>query len=125
FCLLLLGIYPSIWLIMLGLFCFKFLLPMINGCSQAIWQGRIPPGVQGRVFALRRMFAQFTIPLGDFLAGPLADFVFEPVMRGNNIVSNTVGPIIGTGPGRGIALMLICLSILPMLFALWRYSNKQ
>lgn len=125
FCLLVMGIYPSFWLVMIGLFCFKFLLPMINGCSQAIWQGRIPQGVQGRVFALRRMFAQFTVPLGDFLAGPLADLVFEPAMRGNNIVSNTVGPLIGTGPGRGIALMLICLSILPMLFALWGYSNKE
>ncbi|MGI5309471.1 MFS transporter [Rheinheimera sp. WS51] len=125
FCLLLLGIYPSIWLIMIGLFCFKFLLPIINGSSQAIWQSRIPQGVQGRVFALRRMFAQFTIPLGDFLAGPLADFVFEPVMRGENIVSNSIGPLIGTGPGRGIALMLICLSIFPILFAIWGYSKKQ
>lgn len=125
FSLLLLGIYPSIWLIMLGLFSFKFLLPMINGCSQAIWQSRIPQGVQGRVFALRRMFAQFTVPLGDFLAGPLADFVFEPVMRGDNAISATVGQLIGTGPGRGIALMLICLSVIPMLLALWGYSNKK
>ena len=125
FSLLLLGIYPSIWLIMLGLFSFKFLLPMINGCSQAIWQSRIPQGVQGRVFALRRMFAQFTVPLGDFLAGPLADFVFEPIMRGDNAISASVGQLIGTGPGRGIALMLICLSIVPMLLAVWGYSNKK
>lgn len=125
FSLLLLGIYPSVWLIMLGLFSFKFLLPMINGCSQAIWQSRIPQGVQGRVFALRRMFAQFTVPLGDFLAGPLADFVFEPIMRSNNAISASIGQLIGTGPGRGIALMLICLSVVPMLLAVWGFSNQK
>lgn len=124
-CLFIMGLSPMIWVIMFGLFMFQFLVPIINGSSQVIWQTRIPPAMQGRVFALRRMFAQFTIPLGDFLAGPLSDFIFEPLMRTENAVSATVGPVIGTGPGRGIGLMLIILAIFPILFALWGYMNKD
>jgi MFS family permease len=124
-CLFIMGLSPMIWVIMFGLFLFQFLVPIINGSSQVIWQTRIPAAMQGRVFALRRMFAQFTIPLGDFLAGPLADFVFEPLMRSENSVSNIAGPIIGMGPGRGIGLMLISIAILPVLFALWGFMNAK
>jgi MFS family permease len=124
-CLFIMGLSPMIWVIMFGLFMFQFLVPIINGSSQVIWQTRIPPGMQGRVFALRRMFAQFTIPLGDFLAGPLSDFVFEPIMRSENTISSIAGPMIGTGPGRGIGLMLIILAIFPILFALWGYMKSD
>ncbi len=124
-CLFIIGLSPMIWVIMFGLFMFQFLVPIINGSSQVIWQTRIPPAMQGRVFSLRRMFAQFTIPLGDFLAGPLSDYVFEPIMRNQNAISDVAGPIIGTGPGRGIGLMLIVLAIFPMLFVIWGYMKSD
>lgn len=54
---------------------------IINGSNLAIWQSKVPPDVQGRVFAVRRLIAQVTSPLGVLIAGPLADFVFEPAMR--------------------------------------------
>jgi MFS family permease len=124
-CLFIMGLSAMVWVVMFGLFMFQFLVPIINGSSQVIWQTRIPPAMQGRVFALRRMFAQFTIPLGDFLAGPLSDFVFEPMMRTENSISDVVGPVIGIGPGRGIGLMLIILAIFPILFALWGYMKSD
>lgn len=52
--------------------------PIVNGCSQAIWQRKTPGDVQGKVFAVRRMFAWFMTPLAYGIAGPLADRVFEP-----------------------------------------------
>lgn len=92
--------------------------PFINGCSQAIWQAKIPSQVQGRVFALRRMLTAFTVPLAFLLAGPLADYVFEPLLVSDGALAGTVGALIGTGPGRGIGLIYILLGSLGAVFTL-------
>ena len=62
-------------------------LPIINASSQAIWQSKTPPDMQGRVFAVRRMIAQFTVPIGDFSAGPLADKIFNPALMPGGALS--------------------------------------
>lgn len=48
------------------------MIPFVNAHSLAIWQVRTPLALQGRVFAVRRLIAQFTFPLGTLLAGSLA-----------------------------------------------------
>lgn len=83
------------------------LIPVINGSNQAIWQSKVAPDVQGRVFASRRLIAWITQPLSPLIAGPLADFVLEPAMRGNGALPATFGWLVGTGPGTGMALMFI------------------
>ncbi len=45
------------------------MVPIMNAHSQAIWQAQTPPELQGRVFAVRRLIAQFTWPLSTALAG--------------------------------------------------------
>jgi len=45
------------------------LAPIMNAHSQTIWQIQTPRELQGRVFAVRRVIAQFTWPLGTALAG--------------------------------------------------------
>lgn len=52
-------------------------IPLMNVHSQAIWQTQTPPELQGRVFAFRRVIAQFTGPMGTALAG-WAGGIFEP-----------------------------------------------
>jgi hypothetical protein len=105
---------PSIPLIAIGTFGMFFVLPIVNGCSQAIWQTKTPVEVQGRVFAVRRMIGASTIPLAYLLSGPLADRVFEPLMASGHF-SSSVGQFIGVGHGRGIALMFIGAGLLTML----------
>jgi len=86
--------------------------PMVNASSQAIWQSKVPPDLQGRVFSVRLMIAQFGGPLSMLLAGPLADRVFEPAMREGGALVGVFGPLMGTGPGAGMALMLVLAGIL-------------
>ena len=43
--------------------------PLMNAHSQTIWQTETPREMQGRVFAVRRVIAQFTIPIGTAFAG--------------------------------------------------------
>jgi len=58
-------------------FIFDAMTPILNAHSQAIWQKQTPRELQGRVFAVRRVIAQFTFPLSTALAG-LAGGLFNP-----------------------------------------------
>ena len=49
-------------------------LPAANAHSQAIWQSVTPHELQGRVFAVRRVIAQFAGPFSTALAGVLAGY---------------------------------------------------
>ncbi|HEY3341897.1 MAG TPA: MFS transporter, partial [Anaerolineae bacterium] len=51
--------------------------PILNAHSQAIWQIQTPRELQGRVFAVRRLIAQFSWPASSFLMGALAS-QFDP-----------------------------------------------
>ena len=39
-----------------------FFTPIINGSNQAIWQSKVAPDLQGRVFSIRRLIAWFVTP---------------------------------------------------------------
>jgi DHA3 family macrolide efflux protein-like MFS transporter len=117
-CYLVVGARPNLWLVGAGVLLWYTTIPLINASSQAIWQSKTPGDVQGRVFAVRRMIAQFTVPIGDFSAGPLADRLFNPAMAAGGILAGTAGRVIGVGPGRGIAMMMVVLGLLPALVAL-------
>jgi MFS-type transporter involved in bile tolerance (Atg22 family) len=85
-----------------------FFVPIINGSNQAIWQAKVPPDLQGKVFSIRRLIAWFVTPMAMLIAGPLSDQLLEPAMRNpESFLATTLGPIIGTGPGRGMALLFI------------------
>jgi DHA3 family macrolide efflux protein-like MFS transporter len=105
------GLRASALLIAAGAFVYMFALPVINGSSQALWQTKVAPDLQGRVFAVRRMVAWSTLPLAYLIAGPLADHVFEPLLAAGGPLAGGVGQVIGVGKGRGIALMLIVIGL--------------
>jgi hypothetical protein len=53
------------------------LIPIMNAHSQTIWQTQVPRELQGRVFSVRRVIAQFSAPLGVLLAG-VTGALFDP-----------------------------------------------
>lgn len=89
-------------------FIFLFGLAGIMAEEQAVWQVRVPAEAQGRVFALRRAVTWASLPISYGIAGPLADSVFTPALSAGGALVSRVGPWFGTGPGRGIALLLMC-----------------
>lgn len=102
------GLKPLTWSIAVGQFIFLIFIPIAAALSQAVWQVKIPPDIQGRVFAIRAMISYSIIPLSNLIAGPLADNVFEPLMREGGALSNTIlGDVLGVGPGRGIAVIYL------------------
>jgi MFS family permease len=93
-----------------------------NGASQAIWQSKVAPDVQGRVFSARRMIAWSVGPITPILAGLLADYVTEPMMLGDTRLADTFGWMVGTTSGSGMALQLVLTGILYIAVAGFTYA---
>ncbi len=105
------GVRPSIWWAGTAVFAFMFIIPLVNGISQTLWQRKVDADIQGRVFSTRRMIASIASPIAFVLAGPLADGVFEPLLVEDGPLASTVGQVIGVGVGRGSAFLLILAGV--------------
>jgi len=95
---------------------FMFCMPIMGGCSQAIWQVKVPPDLQGRVFAARRTIASCSAPMAMALAGPLADRLFNPGMMPGGRLAPIFG-FVGAGPGAGIRVLFLLAGITVAAFA--------
>jgi len=107
----LMGIGQTLFIWAAASFFGQFILPILNGSNQAIWQAKVAPDVQGRVFSVRRLIAQITAPVATAVAGPLADGVFEPAMQASGALSGTFSWLVGTGPGAGMGLMFVVAGV--------------
>jgi MFS family permease len=114
---------PIFWA--LGGFLFLFLGPIVNGCSQAIWQTKTPPSVQGRVFGARRFIAQISGTAGLLLVGPMADFVFEPAFDQGGSLAGALGWLIEPGTGSGMAFMVFLGIFLSSIVAVIGYLVRD
>jgi len=90
-----------------ALFLGGLFIALINGSNQSIWQSKVAPDVQGRVFSARLLIAWFTGPIAPLIAGPLADYVLEPGMREGGSLAPVFSWLVGFGPGAGMALLLV------------------
>ena len=67
---------------------------------------------------MKGTIAMSAVPLASLLAGPLADRLCEPAMVPGGSLSVLLGPLLGTGRGRGIALILVVAGAFSILAAL-------
>lgn len=87
--------------------CAFFFFPLVGAASGAIKQRKVPPHVQGRVFAADQLLQTFGVALGILAAGPLADHVFEPAFATAQTWGAGFAWLVGTGPGAGMSLLLV------------------
>jgi MFS family permease len=95
--------------------------PLINGSNQAIWQAKVAPDLQGRVFSARRLIAWLTNPISPIIGGVLADFVLEPALRSQGSLASLFGGWVGTGPGAGMGLLMVFCGMASILVGLGGY----
>ncbi len=111
----LIGLRASMGLIIVSGFLSTLCVPILSSSNQVIWQKKVAPDVQGRVFAIRRTIVLATPLLTYVVAGPLADRIFEPMMAVNGSLAGSIGQILGTGAGRGIGLLFVVMGLLLVL----------
>jgi hypothetical protein len=78
--------------------------PFTQSASNAIWQSKVAPDIQGRVFSARRLIAWLLNPIMPLIAGAIADHLTEPAMTSQTWLAETFGWLVGTGAGSGMAL---------------------
>lgn len=100
------------------------LMPIVNGTMQAIIQTKVPKDRQGRVFGAVMFVSQISSPLAMAFSGPLADHVFEPQATAGSGVVGLLRPLIGEGPGTGMAAMLLIAGVCGTAVALWGMASR-
>lgn len=107
-------------------FITSFLLPVILTSDQALWQTKVAPDVQGRVFAIRDLLYELVSPIAILLAGFFADHIFEPAMMvGDSMMAKIFGGLIGIGPGAGMAVIILLANILGAITILTGYLSHN
>jgi len=95
-----------LWIVIFGFMMFVF-MPAIQIGAEVLIRKNLANEVQGRAFGLISFITQMGYIFAYLLSGVLSDYVFEPFMHGNSSFALKIGKIIGTGEGRGIALMIL------------------
>ena len=101
--------------ILMGMMFFLFNLPLAIGNAPlvSIFQVKIPPDIQGRVFGVLGQINIFLNPVGFLLGGALADHVFEPAVGAAGW--DVVAPLVGNGVGAGMGLLIFICGALELL----------
>jgi len=102
-------------------FCAAIFIPFIDGSYHALWQKKVDPALQGRVFAFRNMLTMSIRPFGFLIGGWLADNLFEPAMMPDGSLAPILGDLVGTGAGAGMASMFLFTAVGGMLVSLSGY----
>ena len=113
---------PSIYLLSI---CFIF--EGVSGTiqytiSSGAWLAITDEKIRGRALALRGTIAQMLRPLGIVVAGPLGDYL-EFSFYPENV--DVLSPLVGTGPGRGYAVLFFIVGVIYTALWLFNFNNKN
>lgn len=89
----------------LALFAMMLPIPVVNAMFMSILQTKVPPDMQGRVFAVVMQLAMLAMPLSFLITGPLVDEVLEPAVGTDTW--ELVEPIVGAQEGAGMGLLMV------------------
>ncbi|HVJ88923.1 MAG TPA: MFS transporter [Labilithrix sp.] len=106
------GLTTTLGLLAIAAFAVELAEPVAASMRRTIWQAKVPTHMFGRTLALQQTAGSASSLLALMLAGPLADHVLEPAMRGDGLLVSTLGRVMGTGPGRGMGVLLVLLGLL-------------
>jgi DHA3 family multidrug efflux protein-like MFS transporter len=94
-----------------GFFVYLVLVPVAEASEQTVIQKVVPFREQGRVFGFAQTIETAASPITAFLIGPIAQFWVLPSMT-DGALADLLGPWLGTGPDRGMALIFITAGVI-------------
>ncbi len=121
----LLGIQPNIVFVTTAGFMFFTTLPFINTSIEVLIRKNIDNEKQGRVWGIISSLTFSGSIIAFCSAGFLADKIFNPFMQKDSLFSNYAKLFVGSGNGRGIALMFVISGIMIILISLLTLKNNS
>ena len=95
-------------------------LPVSQTLHISLMQLKIPPDLQGRVFALAAQLGFVGSTLSFWLTGPLVDRLLEPAV--GSPAWQSLAPLLGNAPGAGIGLVQLVVGLLLVVSTLALYA---
>jgi predicted MFS family arabinose efflux permease len=114
-----LGTTLTVWIV--AAIFLEVFIPVLFGAYHSIWQAKVAPGMQGRVFAARNLMATLGEPAAMLFGGVIVDNGLEPAMKAGGSLSGVFGGLLGTGPGAGMALLMVIGGLLSISAGLLGY----
>lgn len=105
-------------------FCSSLNFPLMGSSDTSIWLTQVSPDIQGRILAMRSLMRQSVSAIAYLIAGPIADYIFEPAMQPGGVLSPFFSPLFGTGKGAGIALLYVMSSVGLFTIGFWGFQSK-
>jgi len=95
--------------------------PLVDASFASLLQLKVPPALQGRVFALLFQLMYLANPLSLLVTGPLVDAVLEPAVGTPGW--RLVAPLVGSAPGSGMGLLMCAAGALMFLLTTLVYLH--
>jgi hypothetical protein len=111
------GLRADLVTIGVGVFGMSLSLTVLNGIHAAIVEVKVPQRFHGRVLALNTMISWSALPIGFGLVAAYTSVLFEPLLAPGGALVPTAGAVVGSGSGRGIALLYALFAVAITLLA--------
>jgi diaminobutyrate-2-oxoglutarate transaminase len=96
-----------------------------DGSSNTLWMHKVPASHKASILALIHMTSVATKAVALLGGGLLVDHLLEPAMAANGALAQALGPWLGVGKGRGIALLFIASGCIGLTLSLTVLSYRR
>lgn len=107
----LMGLRPNTAVVALGLMLTLAGAAVATAAAGTLFQTEVAASMQGRLTALRRVSAEALMPVSVLAVAPLTEHLAAPSMAPGGALAATVGRVLGTGHGRGAALLFVLVGL--------------
>lgn len=93
-------------------------LPFANMAMDYLVRITVPSVHQGKVWGIIGLISQLGYIGAYVLIGPITDYLISPLMNKGGFLANSIGQLVGTGDGRGAAVVIMLSGILMIVTTL-------
>lgn len=96
-----------------------------SSCGYALWMSRVPENKRGSVMVLLGTCAMLSTAFMVVLGSVTVETILQPALVAGGALADSIGAFIGTGEGRGMALMFVICGVAGLVAALGGISIKS